>query len=232
MEVAKLGKLMMLEWKKLKQKTVIGELVIYWGILMFLPIFFIKMISTDFGESYSTIIQLMLSIQMGFVLFGASLINQVVIDEYKNKTISLSFGYPISRKKLVTAKVLFISLFVFGCTIVSFFLTGITTYLLDQIFHIIDGQPTIADLTTYFSKMIGHSFMITLISLIPLYFFGVWKRATIPAVLCALFLMQFQNFYYLLNIDLNLDMVNVGLCLLGAASVYLSIKLVDKVGDL
>ena len=232
MEVEKLVKLMELEWRKLKQKTVISEIIIYWGILMFLPMFFIKMVNVDFGQSYSTIIPLILSMQMGFVLFGASLINHVVIEEYKNKTISLSFGYPISRKKLVMAKVLFISLLVFFCTLVSFLLAGTATYLLDQVFHIINGQPTAADITTYFTKAIVHSLIVTLISLIPLFFFGIWKRATIPTVICAIFLMQFQNFSYLLNVNLNSDIVNAVLCLLGAVSVYLSIKMVDRVGDI
>ncbi|WP_459734668.1 ABC transporter permease [Peribacillus sp. N1] len=228
----KLVKLMELEWRKLKRKMILSELIIYWGILMFLPMFFIKMVSAEFGQSYSTIIQLMMSMQLGFVLFGASLINQVVIDEYKNKTISLSFGYPISRKKLVMAKALFISLFVFLCTIVSFLLSGVTTYLLDQAFHIINGQPTAEDITTYFSKMIVHSLIVTLISLIPLFFFGIWKRETIPTVLCAIFLMQFQNFSFLLNVNLNTNIVNTVLCLLGVVSVYLSIKMVDRVGDI
>lgn len=232
MEVVKLAKLMELEWRKLKQKTVISEIIIYWGILMFLPMFFIKMVNGDFGQSYSAIIQLILSMQMGFVLFGASLINQVVIEEYKNKTISLSFGYPISRKKLVMAKVLFISLVVFLCTLVSFLLAGMATYLLDQVFHIINGQPTAAEITTYFSKSIVHSLIVTLISLIPLFIFGIWKRATIPTVICAIFLMQFQNFSYLLNVNLNPDLVNAVLCILGAVSVYLSIKMVDRVGDM
>ncbi|WP_241663428.1 ABC transporter permease [Peribacillus simplex] len=228
----KLVKLMELEWRKLRQKMILSELIIYWGILMFLPLFFIKVVSAEFGQSYSTIIQLMMSMQLGFVLFGASLINQVVIDEYKNKTISLSFGYPISRKKLVMAKALFISLFVFLCTLVSFLLSGMTTYLLDQAFHIINGQPTAEDITTYFSKMIVHSLIVTLISLIPLFFFGIWKRETIPTVLCAIFLMQFQNFSFLLNVNLNTNIVNTVLCLLGVVSVYLSIKMVDSVGDI
>jgi ABC-type transport system involved in multi-copper enzyme maturation permease subunit len=232
MEVEKLVKLMELEWRKLKRKMILSELIIYWGILMFLPMFFIKMVSAEFGQSYSTIIQLMMSMQLGFVLFGASLINQVVIDEYKNKTISLSFGYPISRKKLVMAKALFISLFVFLCTLVSFLLSGVTTYLLDQAFHIINGQPTAEDITTYFSKMIVHSLIVTLISLIPLFFFGIWKRETIPTILCAIFLMQFQNFSFLLNVNLNTNIVNTVLCLLGVVSVYLSIKMVDRVGDI
>ena len=58
MEVVKLAKLMELEWRKLKQKTVISEIILYWGILMFLPMFFIKMVNGDFGQSYSAIIQL------------------------------------------------------------------------------------------------------------------------------------------------------------------------------
>ncbi|WP_235822725.1 ABC transporter permease [Cytobacillus massiliigabonensis] len=227
-----LFKLMKLEWGKLKQKSIIGEVVVYLLIVMFLPTFFIKMVIADFGQSYAAMIELILPIQMGFVLFGASLINQVVIDEYKNKTISLSFGYPMSRKKLFMAKVLFISLFVFLVTLGSFLLTGITTYLIDQAFSTINGQPTSSDISTFFIKMFLHSFIITLISLIPLFLFGLWKRATIPLVLCAIFLMQFQNFSYLLKMNLNPDLVNLVLCILGAASVYLSIKLVDKLGDI
>ena len=153
-------------------------------------------------------------------------------NEYKNKTISLSFSYPISRKKLFMAKVLFLSLFVFLITLVSFLLTGITTYLLDEAFSIINGQPTGTDISTFFIKMISHSIIITLISLIPLFLFGLWKRATIPLVLCAIFLMQFQNFSYLLKVNLNPGRVNFVRCILGAASAYLSIKLVDKLGDI
>ena len=96
-------------------------------------------------------------IQMGMILFGASLINQVFIHEYKSKTISLSFGYPISRKKLFTAKVLFISLFIFLSTVISFLFSGLITYMLDQVFPIINGQPTSSDIAKFFSSMIIRS---------------------------------------------------------------------------
>ena len=39
-----------------------------------------------------------------FIVFGAVLIVKLVISEYKNKTILVMFTYPISRKKLLTAK--------------------------------------------------------------------------------------------------------------------------------
>lgn len=111
--VDRLTKLMLLEWKKLNQKSVIIELIIYWLILFFMPTFFIKVAMPVFGQSYNAAIELNWFIQMGMILLGTSLINHVFIQEYKSKTISLSFGYPISRKKLFTAKVLFIFLFIF-----------------------------------------------------------------------------------------------------------------------
>lgn len=137
---ANLIKLILLEGKKLKRYTVIGEVIIYWLILMFLPFFFIKQVSADFGHSFTTVMELNKAIQTGLILFGASLINQVFIDEYKNKTISLAYGYPINRKTLFTAKILFIGLLVFLVTIISFLLTGLSTYVIDQIHPIIMGN--------------------------------------------------------------------------------------------
>lgn len=232
-----MNKLIELEWRKLEQKKVLGEVIVYWVIIMFLPFLFLKVVfpdSTivDFGQSYSTALQLMLPIQMGFLLFGASLINHVFIEEYKNKTMSLSFGYPISRQRLVMAKVLFIFLAVFLSTLVSFILSGITTYVFDQIFDIIHGQPTLADMMRFTARMIIHSAVVALVSLIPLFLFGIWKRAVIPTVICAVFLMQFPNFTGLLRITLNTDVLNAVLSLLGLISVYFSVKMVDKVGDI
>ena len=230
MEEKKLFKLMRLEWKKLKRPSVIVEVIIYWLILMIMPVFFIKMVMPFFGESYAAAIELNLYIQMGLVLFGGSLISQVFIDEYKNKTISLSFGYPISRKKLFMAKVLFISLFLFLATIVSFIFTGLTTYLLDQVFPIINGQPTNSDMITYLRSMISGSLIITLISFIPLFPFGILKRGTISTVICSIVIMNLPKFPTFLNLEPGF--IIAVLCILGALSIYLSIKTAESVGEI
>ncbi|WP_416296253.1 ABC transporter permease [Paenibacillus illinoisensis] len=230
-------KLIELEWRKLERKKVIGEAITYWLIIMFLPVFFLKVVFADmpnvrFGESYAAALDLMIAIQMGFILFGASLINHVFIEEYKNKTIALSFGYPLSRKRLVMAKVLFIVLAVFISTLVSFGVSGIVTFALNQVMNVIPGTPTAADLTNYAIRMIIHSIAAALASLIPLFLFGIWKRAVIPAVICAVFLMQFPNFLGLLRITLSPDFLYVIFSVLGVASVILSVKFVNKLGDL
>ncbi|RDU38706.1 ABC transporter permease [Neobacillus piezotolerans] len=223
-------KLMRLEWKKLKRLSVISEVIIYWLILMFMPVFFIKMVMPDFGQNYAAAIELNSFTQMGFILFGGSLINQVFIEEYKNKTISLSFGYPISRKKLFTAKVLFISLSVFLATFLSFIFTGLTTYLLDQVFPIINGQPTNSDIIAYFYSTITRSFIITLISFIPLFLFGILKRLTVPTVVCSIATMQLPNFSSFLHLEPNF--IILVLCILGALSISLSIKTAESVGEI
>ena len=118
-----------------------------------MPTFFIKVAMPVFGQSYNAAIELNWFIQMGMILLGTSLINHVFIQEYKSKTISLSFGYPISRKKLFTAKVLFIFLFIFLQSFPSL-MSGLITYMLDQVFPIINGQPTSSDIAKFFSSMI------------------------------------------------------------------------------
>lgn len=233
-----MAKLIELEWRKLDQKKVMGEVMIYWIIIMFLPTFFLKVIFVDdmafmdFADSYTNALELMVPIQMGIVLFGASMINHVFIEEYKNKTMSLSFGYPFSRKKLVMAKVLFIFLAVFLCTLVSFVLSGITTYVMDQIFEVIHGQPTMDDIMAYAAKSIIYSVVVALISFVPLFLFGLWKRAVIPTVICAVFLAQFPNFTGLLHITMNTDMLYAIMSLIGLVSVYLSVVKVNQLDDI
>ncbi|WP_010096361.1 ABC transporter permease [Ornithinibacillus scapharcae] len=163
-------KLIWLEWKKLKRQTVISEIIIYMLIIMIMPVFFINAVMPAFGESYASAIELNFYIQMGFVLFGGSLINQVFIEEYKNKTMALSFGYPISRKKLYLAKILFIALCIFVVTVISYIFTGIVTYTIDQFFPFINGQPTSSDILTYFGSIFLNSLIVTLISFVPLFF--------------------------------------------------------------
>lgn len=230
-------KLIELEWRKLEKMKVIGEVIVYWLLLMFAPVFFLKVVfvnipGANFGASYESATGLMLAIHLGFLLFGASMINHVFIEEYKNKTMALSFGYPLSRQKLVMAKVLFIALVVFICTFISFLLAGITTYIFDLSMGVIEGAATMGDLWHYLIRAIIHSAVVACASFIPLFLFGLWKRMIIPTVVTAIFLMQALNFSSLVGVNLHPDLYYALISLLGVGSVYLSVKLVNRVGDI
>jgi ABC-type transport system involved in multi-copper enzyme maturation permease subunit len=48
-----------------------------------------------------------------FIVFAAVLLAQLVIEEYKNKTIMLMFSYPIKRKKIIASKLAIIAILTF-----------------------------------------------------------------------------------------------------------------------
>ncbi|GIP16083.1 bacitracin ABC transporter permease [Paenibacillus montaniterrae] len=222
-------KLMLLEWRKLNRLTVISEIIIYSVILMLLPTFFIKVILPDMGHSYATAIELNGFIQMGFILMGGSLINHVFIEEYKNKTMALAFSYPISRKKLFAAKVLFIACFVFVLTLCSFILSGVATYIINQFNHMIDGPLTSSDIMDYLGTTVIRSVAITLMSFAPLLLFGIWKRAVVPLIICSIFSMQLPNFAQFFGV--KPDLVVIVFAVLGAISIWLSIQLSEQLGE-
>ncbi|UZM99759.1 ABC transporter permease subunit [Lysinibacillus sp. MHQ-1] len=45
------------------------------------------------------------------LFFAATLIAKLIIGEYKFKTITLAFMYPVSRKKLIAAKLAIVMIF-------------------------------------------------------------------------------------------------------------------------
>ena len=53
------------------------------------------------------------------MIFASTLIAKLIIGEYKFKTITLAFMYPISRKKLMVAKLAIVMLFTFSMIIIS-----------------------------------------------------------------------------------------------------------------
>jgi ABC-type transport system involved in multi-copper enzyme maturation permease subunit len=223
-------KLMQLEWKKLQQTTVIMEMIVYPLLLIFVTWFFIENVFPEHGQSYAAFIEFNLIVQMGLVLFGASLINHVFIEEYKNKTISLSFRYPFSRQKLFTAKILFIATFVFFLAIASYLFTGVAMYVIDQVQPMINGNPTRADIITFFSQMVLRSLIITLVSFIPLFLLGIWKRMTVPTVICAFVVMQSP--ILALMLDLNFNLILVVMCLIAGLSIFLSISKAESIGEI
>lgn len=230
MEVVRLVNLLRLEWGKLKRVSMISEVTVFLLVMMVMPSFLIQVANIDHWHSYADLINLFdLSTRMAFTLYGASLINQVVIEEYKSKTISVSFGYPISRRRLFMAKIVFIGMAVFAVSLLSFLLSGVTTYLLNGVYHFLEDSLTGADVATFLWRMLVSSAISALIGLVPLFYFGVIRRATIPAVLCALILMQAQNFSYMF--DFNQGWIIGGLALLGLLNAVLTLRTIDRVGD-
>lgn len=132
MEAGPLTNLISLEWNKLKKGTVIIEAIIYLLSALGVAFLFLLLIDFGFNKSYTATIDFLnLLHRMTFTLFGASLITQVVIHEYKTKTMSIVFSYPIKREKILLAKILFITSCVFLTSLISYIICGSIIYLTD-----------------------------------------------------------------------------------------------------
>jgi ABC-type transport system involved in multi-copper enzyme maturation permease subunit len=208
------------------------EAIIY--IFSVLGVSFLFLIWIDFGfnKNYESVINLVNLIQrMAFTLFGASLISQIVIDEYKNKTISIVYSYPIKREKILLAKILLMFSLLGIATFLSYVVVGSAIYVADISFSIITNSPTFSEILTLFVKdMVIQSFATAFISFIPLFYFGIVKRATVATVISAIVVMQIQN--AALIFQFNQAYTILALVLLGVLSVLLSVITFRRFGGI
>jgi ABC-type transport system involved in multi-copper enzyme maturation permease subunit len=106
MEVEAMFHLMKLELRKFKiQSYVTGAIIASMLILATIILVFIvereteeEIIFNNYTNSFLIIDTL---VRATFIIFGAVLISRLIISEFKERTISILFMYPISRKKLM-----------------------------------------------------------------------------------------------------------------------------------
>ncbi|MED0589271.1 ABC transporter permease [Bacillus subtilis] len=116
-----------------------------------------------------------------FIIFGAVLITKLVISEYKNKTILVMFTYPISRKKLLTVKLMIAGGLTFITILLSNILIAAVFFGLNSIYHFIPGELTSEIISQQAVKMAVFTFGAAGTSLVPI-FFGMRKHS-VPATI-------------------------------------------------
>ncbi|MEK5023145.1 ABC transporter permease [Paenibacillus sp. FSL M7-1046] len=162
-----------------------------------------------------------------FVVFASVVLSKLVIDEYKNNTITLLFMYPISRKKLLGAKIIIVFLF----TLISIFVTDVLISALliglNSFTHAIPGQLDLAVIPGEMIRIGADAAYAAGIGLIPLYI-GMRKKSVPATIVTAVLLVSvsasdFGNFQ-----PGNLVGFSIFLSLLGVAIAYLSIRNIEQ----
>lgn len=224
-------KLINLEIKKFKLmkywKGVLGAnlgFIIFIGIVYFLN----KVeeeIPFDNFEMASTIISAVVSAT--FIIFASVILAKLVIDEYKNKSIDLMFTYPISRKKIMSAKLIIVMVFTFMTVLFStLFLNGLV-YIMDVTFDILPGDISIQELINSVWKSFFIAFAAAGLSLIPL-LIGMLRKSSSATIVSSIFLVTLtssvsNNFTFS-----SVMTVSISLALLGIIIGWLSIRNVEK----
>lgn len=225
-------KLMKLEMKKIKMSGYIkGAFFSAIGILVMLFVFmFIDKIEglkvlTDYNEVF-LVIDIM--VRVTFVIFASVLISRLIINEYKDNTISILFTYPINRKKLLMSKLLIVLVFTFFAIIISNIFVDSILIIINSVYNIIPDNVTMNVINKNFVMIITNALSSSGMSLIPLYF-GLRKKSVSATIISSILIATAINSN---NIGFSLSSIvaiPISLAILGVLVAYLSIRNIEKV---
>ncbi|MGR9635143.1 ABC transporter permease [Bacillus cereus] len=229
-------KLMKLEWKKHQLSSYFKSIAICiiaifavvslmaWGMKAEEDVLF-----SDFTQNMALV---NIFIRITFIIFSSVILSRLVIDEYKNKTIQLSFMYPLQRKLLMSAKLTIVFCFCFVSTIIATFIISLLVYFVSPMMGLIETPATIGEIIAIIPATFISAFMISGISLIPL-FFGMRKKSTPTTITSAVIISMLISG----NVGAESNQVSmfdfiaipIVLCLLGIFISYLSFRKIDKI---
>ncbi|WP_028547182.1 ABC transporter permease [Paenibacillus taiwanensis] len=162
-----------------------------------------------------------------FIVFAAVLIAQFVISEFRTKSITVLFMYPISRKKLMTAKLIIVMIFTFVSIVCADIIVAGGFILFNHFTQMIKGSLTSQLLWATGGKMLMNAVMSSGICLIPL-FFGMRKYSTSTTIVTAVLLVSIvgsNNGGITLN---DIIVIPIGLALIGMYVAYLGIRSIER----
>ncbi len=163
-----------------------------------------------------------------FIIFAATLIAKLIIGEYKNKTITTVFMYPINRKKLIAAKLAIVIIFTFGAIILSNIFITITFLMISENFELIPDTLTNTMVMQRIPSVLMNAVAASSMALIPLYF-GMKKYSVPTTILSSLLIVMVVSSNtgaFSLN---DIIVIPITLAIIGIVIAYLAIRNIEKV---
>ncbi|WP_054948742.1 ABC-2 family transporter permease [Numidum massiliense] len=163
-----------------------------------------------------------------FIVFAAVLHVKLVVEEFKNRTIHVMFMYPISRKRLIAAKVLCVVGLTFFTIVLSNVIIMSIVIVANASFQFIAAPITVDMLMGQLVTIVIYAIGATGTSLIPLYF-GLRKQSvpvTITSSLVIALLISSHNPVFsiasIIYVPLVLAIVGVHLTLMTVRDVEMA----------
>ncbi|TCZ80980.1 ABC transporter permease [Paenibacillus albiflavus] len=225
-------KLMKLELKRFKLKGyMIGFAIcsIVISAFMIMMIFSPKFDDSRVVENYEMLfVMISTFIRATFMVYAGVLIANLVVSEFKDRSITVLFLYPIPRKKLLTAKLLIVVILTYFAMLLSYIIVGTIAVTVSQFTDLIPGSLTF-DLIQKNAVVFTYSALAaTGMSLISL-FFGMRKKSTVATIVSSVILVMIvcsNNMGYSLD---QIIIIPIILSLIGVSIAYLSINKIDHV---
>ncbi|MGF9963411.1 ABC transporter permease [Bacillus rhizoplanae] len=179
---------------------------------------------TNYNELFSVIDTL---VRATFIIFGASLLAKIIVQEFTDKTITVLFMYPVNRQKLIIAKLLIVSAFTFFSMIISETIVFSLFYVVNAYNPLFTEALTLSTITHNAAKLVMNAIAATSMSLIPL-FFGMRKysvRTTIISSIIIVSLVSSNNGGTSLN---DIIIIPIILACIGIVVAYMTVRKVEQ----
>ena len=171
-----------------------------------------------------------LFVRLVFMISASVLISKFIIEEYKTKSITVLFMYPINRKKLLAAKLTLVVLITFFSILITNVFIAVAMMGLNQIWPVLNDTLSATLVLQHSISILIYAAAASAMSLIPLYF-GMRKYST-PAtivssiVIAAIINSSFGNTGFSLSSIIAIPLV---LACIGVIVAYLAICNVEHV---
>lgn len=230
-------KLIKLEFKKDNFKSMVrGAVILTICLVLLMALFGIigEMVEDEeiIFENAAMVVSLAdMLVRASYIIFAGVLVAKVIISEFQNGTIRNLFVYPISRKKILTSKLVLVFMFTFIWYIITTAVILICMIILNQFIRIVPDALSIGLILKSTPTIVTGALFTSGIGLISL-FFGLKRKsqiATIVSSVCIACILT-QNFGG--NIDDNLFSIiaiPIVLCLLGIGVAVYSFRNINKV---
>lgn len=224
--------LMKLELKKLKMGWYVKGAIIA-NILILSSLFIIGYIEKIEGNiiflNYEEVFIIIGAfVRATFIIFAAVLIAKLVIEEFKNKTITVLFTYPISRKKLIGVKLFIVGFVTFMTIIISnLFVLG-SFIALNSYFEIIPGTPSLEIVVQQIIPVITFAFAAAGTSLISLYF-GMRKYSVPATIISSIVIVLLISSHNPVFSIASIVYIPLLLAIIGIIIAFLSIRRIEEI---
>lgn len=191
-------KLIRLEWKKYHMRKYIikqAVIIVVVGLLLFAMCYYVPIDELGTSESVPELenmaVQIDLLTNFVFLIFTCSMLSSFIIKAYKNKTQSLMFCYPISRKKIILSQMMAVWIF---CSAALFLGKLFICLLLALSSRVKTGLPLGYDMLSvnFYLQIILKTVLTVTLAFIPLYI-GKLKMSSRAVIITSFLLFSVMN---------------------------------------
>ncbi len=209
-----------------------GSLLAYGIILGFFLLIFLvdgnNQIDPAFLNHSEMLHVIDLIVRATFIIYASALISKLIITEFKDKTMAQLFTYPVSRKKLIFAKLTMVFVWTFVNVIIANLLIAAVLVAINSQLGYLTDPLTLEMKLQHGSFVLMQAFGAAGMSLLPLAV-GIRKKSITATIISSIFIVMLvcsNNMGFTLS---NIVAVPVSLAVLGIVITYLSFRKIDQV---